>query len=328
VTVSEAFTFLYDYFGSCAGTKADFIVQTVGALLTGDDGYGCTLLDQSVKYLDNIFSGANKITHNDADYIMEKKSVYHLEAFLKDNLPTSPDRIDELEEDLQARGYEVDGTDEKLVSICAGILISSINERRKIRRGRRRGSSSNTRAVQQTPGASLQSAESTMEAIDEVERVLAALPRPRELPVPPIPLDVEHKYIHELYRAYTDAEENKGVIGEDNISQFADYADDLKDRRIDYFAAESIRRGLEELKRKPLQEQFAVLKSETLAGVKDTARRKHANGYDHMLAVMEQASGLQVERYLLSRSPYWISTPIKKGVCHFLVNDGDLKWVK
>jgi hypothetical protein len=47
-----------------------------------------------------------------------------------------------------------------------------------------------------------------------------------------------------------------------------------------------------------------------------------------MLAVMEQASGLQVERYLLSRSPYWISTPIKKGVCHFLVNDGDLKWVK
>lgn len=320
MTVSEAFTFLYDYFGSCAETKADFIVQSVGALLTGDDGTGCTLLDQSVKYLDNIFSGANLITLHDADYIIEKKSIYHLESFLEENLPSSPDRIDELEDDLRTKGYKVDGTNKTLVSICASILIGSIDARRKIKRGRKKG--------QTTVSPICSHPASTLEAIDEVERALAAVPRPPELPVPPVPLDIEHKYIHELFRAYTDAEKNMVEISEANIEQYTDYAEDLKDRRIDYFAAESIRRGLEELETKPLQEQFAVLKSETLAGIKDTARRRHGNGYDHMLAIMEQASGLQVEKYLLSRSPYWISTAIKKGVCHFLVNDGNLKWVK
>ena len=323
MTVSEAFTFLYDYFGSCAETKADFIVLTIGAILTGADEDKCSLMNQSVKYLDNIFSGANRITHKDADYIIENKSVYHLESLLKSNLPSSADRIDELEGDLQARGYKVDGTNETLVKLCSDILVDAINARRNIKRGRKSGSTTSKQSAVFKSGTP-----STIEAIDEVERALSAVPRPPELAVPTIPLDVEHKYICELFRAYSDAEENTVEINEANINQYSDYADDLKDRRIDYFAAESIRRGLKELETKPLQDQFAVLKSETLAGVKDTARRKHGNGYDHMLAVMEQASGLHVEKYLLSRSPYWISTAIKKGVCHFLVNDGELKWVK
>lgn len=69
-------------------------------------------------------------------------------------------------------------------------------------------------------------------------------------------------------------------------------------------------------------------KAETFDGVKDTAKRTHPNGFDHMLAVMEQAVNAPVNNYLLSSSPYWISGKIKKGVCHHLVNDGKLVWVK
>ncbi|MDD3307946.1 MAG: hypothetical protein PHO29_12725, partial [Acetobacterium sp.] len=57
-------------------------------------------------------------------------------------------------------------------------------------------------------------------------------------------------------------------------------------------------------------------------------KRIHPNGYERMLAVMEQAVNLDVKNYLLSASPYWINGKIKKGVCHQLVNDGQLKWVK
>ncbi len=47
-----------------------------------------------------------------------------------------------------------------------------------------------------------------------------------------------------------------------------------------------------------------------------------------MLSVMEKVTSLSVDNYLLSKSPFWISGKIKKGVCHHLVNDGKLKWVK
>ena len=77
-----------------------------------------------------------------------------------------------------------------------------------------------------------------------------------------------------------------------------------------------------------LTDQFDVLKTETLAGVKDTAKRKHQDGYEHMLAIMEQAVIAPVTNYILSASPYWISATIKKGVCHHLVNDGKLVWVR
>lgn len=139
--------------------------------------------------------------------------------------------------------------------------------------------------------------------------------------------DIIVKYINELYLAYADAE-GLSSFSENDLSSFPDYAEDLDDRRIDFYAAETIRRGVLELGSGRLSDQFNVLKGETLDGVKDTAKRAHPNGFDHMLAVMEQAVNAPVKNYLLSASPYWISGKIKKGVCHHLVNDGKLVWVK
>lgn len=147
------------------------------------------------------------------------------------------------------------------------------------------------------------------------------------MPVPATATDDEQKYINELYLAYADAE-GLSAFSEDDLSCFPDYAEDLDERRIDFYAAETIRRGVLELGSGKLSDQFNVLKGETFDGVKDTAKRTHPNGFDHMLAVMEQAVNAPVNNYLLSSSPYWISGKIKKGVCHHLVNDGKLVWVK
>lgn len=166
-----------------------------------------------------------------------------------------------------------------------------------------------------------------LELINEIEQKIKSLPRPTNVPVPAAATDDEQKYINELYLAYADAE-GLSAFSEDDLSSFPDYAEDLDDRRIDFYAAETIRRGVLELGSGRLSDQFNVLKGETLDGVKDTAKRTHPNGFDHMLAVMEQAVNTPVNNYLLSSSPYWISGKIKKGVCHHLVNDGKLVWVK
>ena len=172
-----------------------------------------------------------------------------------------------------------------------------------------------------------QEAEIDLRLIDDIQKKIKSLPRPTNVPVPKVATQDEQIYINELCLAYGDAE-GMDSFSTDNLSSFPDYSDDLEDRRIDFYAAETIRRGVLELKGSSLTGQFDVLKDETYNGVKDTARRTHPNGYERMLAVMEQAVIAPVTNYILSASPYWISGKIKKGVCHHLVNDGKLTWIR
>lgn len=166
-----------------------------------------------------------------------------------------------------------------------------------------------------------------MTALEKAEALLATIPAPPNITPPKSIAKYELKYITELYAAYGEAE-SISDFNEHALAAHPDYAEDLQDRRIDYFAAESIRRGVDELQGAALKNQFEILKSETYEGVKDTAKKKHSNGYERMLAVMEQSTAISVNGYILSRSPHWINNKIKKGVCHFLVVDDKLKWVK
>lgn len=77
-----------------------------------------------------------------------------------------------------------------------------------------------------------------------------------------------------------------------------------------------------------LDNQFDVLKNETLNGVKNTWKKSYPSGYQRMLAVMDSALTIQVTNYILGNVPKWISNDIRQGVCHFLVKEGKLYWVK
>ena len=163
--------------------------------------------------------------------------------------------------------------------------------------------------------------------INDIQEKIKSLPRPANVPVPKEATQNEETYIDELFLAYGDAE-GMNVFSANDLPSFPDYEEDLNGRRIDFYAAESIRRGVLELGSGSLTDQFDILKSETLVGVTDTAKRTHPNGYERMLAVMEQAVTTPMTNYVLSASPYWIGGRIKKGVCHHLVNDGKLTWIR
>lgn len=82
-----------------------------------------------------------------------------------------------------------------------------------------------------------------------------------------------------MLNAYGDAE---GITDFTNaeLQTHAEYQEDLDDRRIDYYAAVSVERGVMELDADNLSDQFDVLKEETLDGVKDTAKKVYPNGYE------------------------------------------------
>ena len=169
--------------------------------------------------------------------------------------------------------------------------------------------------------------EKSLDLINDINAKISTLPRPTKVSIPAVVTSTEQAYIEELLRAYGDAE---GIANftKNELQNHTEYLEDFEDRRIDYYAAVSVERGVMELDANNLSNQFDVLKEETLDGVKDTSRKSYPNGYEKILSVMEQASTLTFENYLLSKSPYWINSKIKKGVCHHLVNDGKLKWVK
>lgn len=105
------------------------------------------------------------------------------------------------------------------------------------------------------------------------------------------------------------------------------YSDDLRQRRKEYYAAETIRRGTREVFKESDSDQFELLKEETYDGIFDIHSQDYKSGYDRLLKVMTQVSAIQINKYSLSKLPEWIGNKEKKGVCHILVNDGRISWV-
>lgn len=161
-------------------------------------------------------------------------------------------------------------------------------------------------------------------SINAIDALLSKIPRPRMEPPPKEEQDYEEPYIHELCCAYG-SKDNQTYPNSASLP--TEHQTDLSKRRVDYFAAESIRKGVCELNDKSLHGQFEVLKEEMLETVSDIPKRSHSNGYDCMLDVMNQAARAPLEEYLLAHTIGWISKRVRKGVCHFLVNEGSLKWV-
>lgn len=159
--------------------------------------------------------------------------------------------------------------------------------------------------------------------IEDIKKLTSNLSSPIHIDIPKEITSPEDLYINELIAAYADAE-NLEIFTANDFSIYSEYKEDLEERRIDYFAAESIRVSTREL-----DNQFNILKNETYEGIKDTCKKRYVNGYERMLTVMEKVVDLRISTdYILGFSTNWLNNKIKKGVCHHLVNDSKLKWIK
>lgn len=304
---SEGMEFLASSFGDNM-TKADFAVAAFGAALNESKHNMCTVINKDTKYIDGVYKKG--LSQKDARLIINNLDNNSLSLFFRDRMTESPDSQDEIAEKIGYTDFE-DKND--LADHVADFFVAIIK----------------TRTVRQKQ--TNQSAINELKELTQnVEDAVNALPQPRSIPVPDIPGEDERKYISELFKAYED--DCGQIVNDSNIGSFADYSEDLKTNRIRYFAAESIRRGIMELKSHDLENQFDVLKAEiyyaVLPSYKLNSRNTSLNGYLCELDIMKTAGAATVTSYILSKSPNWIDNKIKQGVCHFLVNDGKLKWTK
>lgn len=287
-------------------TDADLFVSIVGNFIKDAAMDNCKLLayrpDTQYRYVNG-----KHLPKKEAEYLYKHRDLEKYSAWISECMDDA-DSYEDVQNWLQSNGCPGEYADDECAQLLEDILKSICNPL-------------NTK--EKAPSEF----ERSLELIKDINKKIQELPRPTPVPVPLKADSIEEPYIQALYDAYGDAE---AIIdfSEADLDTHPDYKDDLDDRRIDFYAAVTIERGVMELNADKLSNQFDVLKEETLSGVKDTARRKHPNGYEKMLSVMEHATTLPVDNYLLCKSPYWISGKIKKGVCHHLVNDGKLKWVR
>jgi hypothetical protein len=286
-----------------------FFTEIIGNFIQDASMDACAILKRKEDTRYRYIRGVRKIQSKDAQYIYDHRDMDKYSEWLSEQMDSS-DSFDAVSSWLMK--CEIEHDKYHVADACATLLESILLE---IITG--------TTASGNAP----ENSEYDFKLVEEIQEKIKSLPRPAELPIPRDATTEEKGYINELYNAYGDAE-GVSVFNKEDLPNFPEYQEDLSDRRIDFYAAETIRRGIMELGRGGLSNQFDVLKGETYDCVKDTERSAYPNGYERMLAVMGQAVMVPLRDYLLCESPYWISGKIKKGVCHQLVNDGKLKWVK
>lgn len=293
-------------FISFGKSEHEYFTELVGNFVKDAAMDACKLLKRQSDTKYRYIKGTRTIQPKDAQYLYDYRDKDKFSTWIWDRMDDA-DSYDDVVKWLG--GHSIASNDP--ATDCANLLESIILD-----------------IINNAPvSKGTQESAIDLKLIDDIEEKIKSLPRPANVPVPKVATQDEQIYINELFLAYGDAE-NMTVFTADDLLSFPDYSEDLEGRRIDFYAAETIRRGVLELGNGSLTGQFDVLKKETLDGVKDTAKRTHPNGYEHMLAIMEQAVVVPVTNYILSASPYWISTTIRKGVCHHLVNDGKLVWVR
>jgi hypothetical protein len=147
------------------------------------------------------------------------------------------------------------------------------------------------------------------------------LPQRPPVPVPPTaPAPAESKFVRELLLAYADHLKSP-VSAPSDLAAHTSLAHHFDDARREFYSAESLRA----FSRDTLPPgQFENLQDEIHAGVMDDVRTPHADGFQCVLAVVKTARFLQFSHPLTGQ----MSTRDRGGVCHQLVNDGKIFWVK
>ena len=163
--------------------------------------------------------------------------------------------------------------------------------------------------------------------LDSVESIIKKYPRPQEIPVPELPEDEEMEYIRALLAVYAEELKSDGTLELIDLEDTPVFKKDLSRRRKDYYAAETIREGTRDSFGDTEESNFSALKEDILDSVYDEYIKAHPSSMDRLNCVMSQAALSPANRSILLSKLAWISAREKKGVCHFLVKDGELKWV-
>lgn len=137
--------------------------------------------------------------------------------------------------------------------------------------------------------------------------------------------ELKLKYLYALIDAYNDAEDSK--IDLSNINTLKKkYRENFQEQRVNFYEADCLKTFSRDTLKSNTNE-FKKLLDETYDGVINTSRKNYQNGYNRLLAVLEQASLITLSGSQLFTIPGMVNNKRKLGFCHMLVNENRLLWI-
>lgn len=238
--------------------EASYFVELIGNYIKDSAMDSCVLLHRKPDTQYRYVNGS-PIQAKDAQYLYDHRDTTKFSQWILERMDES-ESFDSVCDWLKENGMPGDYPENECEELLTKIILSICGNSKK----------------QKRPPSQF---EESLELIKDINAKISNLPRPTKVPVPSVATSNEQIYINELLNAYGDAE---GITDFTNaeLQTHAEYQEDLDDRRIDYYAAVSVERGVMELDADNLSDQFDVLKEETLDGVKDTAKKVYPNGYE------------------------------------------------
>ena len=237
------------------------------------------------------------------DHIADLKE--NLRKIINADISIAPEKRDDLISHIK------DGKND-IAEYLSAVYLYSLNKTNK--------------AVEKKADAEIAEEITSMDDIARLNAIYARIPRPKAISVPDEPTDEELEYIAQLLAAYAEAMEIN-ELSRSNLSLYPKYNNDLRQRRKEYYAAETVRRSTRDVFKENDSDQFDLLKEETYDGIFDVYSQDYQHGFERLLRVMTQVAAIQINKSSISKLPEWIGNKEKKGVCHILVNDGRIKWV-
>ena len=162
--------------------------------------------------------------------------------------------------------------------------------------------------------------------VNTLKNLLSKYERPEPLPVPLAIDDSEMVYVEALYDAYASAEDVSKYTRRD-VERHRRYKNDFAYQRKCYYAAETIRRSLQDALLPIEYKEYDEMREEVKAGIYPKLIPPYDNGYLRLCAVTGQAASVPVSRSKIALLPGWIGPAEKVGMCHMLANRKEIQWV-
>ena len=141
--------------------------------------------------------------------------------------------------------------------------------------------------------------------------------------VPDVIQQEEANYISALIGIYQELEKISD-FDLDSLQTYPKYEEHFKRQRKDYYAAESVRMSAREIYGENEESYFNDIIDDIYHGIIETWEDDFPTGMQRLKEVLKTAVLVPVSGFLQTDTE-WISTEVKKGACHVLVNMGILK---
>lgn len=128
---------------------------------------------------------------------------------------------------------------------------------------------------------------------------------------------IESVYVGQLLDVYSEV----SPAGKMNLTNLIPpYSNHFKGCRDDFYFASSLSRYIRD---SFVEDNFKILKRYITSSIESEIYKKHSNSFDRCNDILRQASLTTISHPVLSKI---CEVPDKKGICHHMINDGDLQW--